>query len=195
MNDFSYLFHPQNYNALNDANFYYVSADEIVDGIWLGNYAASQDENFIRSKRIGVIINCSKHIPFLKTVDTLKYNLFVDDPGMEADHFESNIQVMKKHLGRLTRNIYYWKNKGLNVLVHCHAGMQRSAGLVLAYLMRYHYVPKSREKEHVEESYNKSKKHILDKRDIAFNRGTSVNFKTAILHFGPLIPGKDINAP
>jgi len=127
-----------------DPNSKEISADEIVPGLWMGNYGASQSISFLREKEITVIFNCSKHIPFVKSKTTLKYNLYVDDPGPNADATEPNVQAMDRHLLSLTDKIHYWlkrRQKNGNILVHCSAGMQRSGALVMAYLIRYHYKP------------------------------------------------------
>lgn len=148
---------------LDDPNFYYLSVNEIIPGIWLGNYAASQDINFLNHKKIEVIFNCSKHIPFPKIEKILKYNLCVDDPGEVAEHTQDDVVIMKKHLGRLTKIMNHWHSKGKPILVHCHAGMQRSAALMMAYLIRYHYKPVLLIGS---EKYTKVKKSTRDSSDL-----------------------------
>jgi protein-tyrosine phosphatase len=62
--------------------------------------------------------------------------------------------------------------EGKNVLVHCHAGMQRSATIIIGYLCRYYRL-----------SLNQSINHILSKRKVAFHHGKHLNFYESLMHF------------
>ena len=54
------------------------NADEILPKLWLGNAKSSMDENFIRSKNITVVFNCTKNLPFSPIIP-IKYRVPVDD--------------------------------------------------------------------------------------------------------------------
>ena len=105
------------------------NAHEILPGLWLGNKGASQDRNWQREKQITVIFNCTKDLPFVDTSLSL-YRVPVDD----------NLQPSE------IRNLEHWSwetvyklhneyKTGRKVLVHCFAGMQRSAAVVAIYLV------------------------------------------------------------
>jgi protein-tyrosine phosphatase len=103
-------------------------ADEILPGLWLGNREASQDTDWLRRKNITVVFNASKDIPFAPGTPHM-YRVPVDDNledeeirNMELWSFEAIYKLTKEH-------------KQGNVLVHCYAGMQRSAAVVAMYLI------------------------------------------------------------
>ena len=103
-------------------------ADEIIPGLWLGNIDASQSGNFLIEKGIKSVFNCTKTIPFHEAVKS-RYRIPVDDNlqqeeirNMELWSFEAVYKLRLEH------------KKG-PVLVHCHAGMQRSACIVAMYLI------------------------------------------------------------
>ena len=104
-------------------------ADEIVPGMWLGNRNAALNEQWHGEKGIKCVFNCTKEIPFLPNVQR-KYRVPVDD----------NLQSEE------IRNLGFWSYEivmkmvreyqtGQPMLVHCAAGMQRSAACVALFLM------------------------------------------------------------
>lgn len=104
-------------------------ADLIIPGIWLGNRKASMDEEFLKKNSITVVFNCTKDLPFHSSVKR-RYRVPVDDNlqpdeirNLELWSYEIVYKIKKEH------------NKGRNILVHCYAGMQRSAASVSMYLI------------------------------------------------------------
>ena len=107
----------------------YQHANEIVDRLWLGDYHASQDETFLRSHHIDVVINCTKDLPF-KMVAPTQYRVPLDDNLEEVEirnaalwSYEIVHTIMKHH------------RAGDRILVHCMAGRQRSACSVAMFLI------------------------------------------------------------
>ena len=104
-------------------------AHEIVPGLWLGNKRASENAKWMKEKKITVVFNATKDIPFSPTI-TKQYRIPVDDNlqpeeirNMTLWSHEAVYKIMKEH------------NKGNIILVHCAAGMQRSAALVAMFLI------------------------------------------------------------
>ena len=104
------------------------NADLIVPGLWLGNGKASLDDKFLKENNIRVVFNCTKDLPFHSGISR-RYRVPVDDNlraeeirNMELWSFEAIYKLTKEH-------------KQANVLVHCYAGMQRSAAVVAMYLI------------------------------------------------------------
>jgi len=138
-------------------------ADEILPGLWLGNIEASQSGEFLNKKGIKSVFNCTKNIPFHEAARS-RYRIPVDDNlqeeeirNMELWSFEAIYKLRLEH------------KKG-PVLVHCHAGMQRSACIIAMYLIAINNLK-------VEDAIL----YIKQRRPIAFTPGT--NFLKSIQGF------------
>jgi len=158
-----------------------VSADEIVQGIWVGNEAASQDKTWLTKNRIHVIVNCTKHIPFVDG-NYVKFRIPVNDPGKEAELEQSDVSIMFNALPAITKVIHEYRKRTtkINILIHCHAGMQRSATVCAAYISRFIIYPQIKDRR---KSMDHAINLIIDRRPIAFNAGSSINFKAALDRF------------
>ena len=128
-----------------DINSYISSYTQILPGLWLGNEAASQNEDFIRKNRITLIVNCSKKIPNTfenrmfgqPTIPGIRYiRLPVNDPGplVSPSRNQDNLDMIIL-IPQAARAIHHALQRGEHVLVHCHAGAQRSASVVIYYLL------------------------------------------------------------
>lgn len=107
----------------------YFPAKEIIPDLWIGSEGDSRNGGFVSKKDIGLIVNATANIPFQnfgEDVDT--YRIPVNDNPTEND-------VMLKHFPIVVLAIDDVLEHGNAVLVHCRAGMQRSAATVAAYLM------------------------------------------------------------
>jgi hypothetical protein len=145
-------------------------ADEILPGLWLGNLEASQDRNFLKNHNITVIINCTKDLPFLPLSGVYLYRVPVDDNLQPAE-----IKSMTGWLERIIPILRYHLAHGRHILVHCYAGMQRSAIVVLCYLFQYG------DNRHRELHGNSLAcyKHMRQRRPIVFQ--PSMNFRNSFM--------------
>ena len=105
------------------------NAHEILPGLWLGNKGASQDRNWQRANQITVIFNCTKDIPFADTSLTL-YRIPLDD-NLEP----SEIRNLEHWSWETVYKLHNEYKTGKKILVHCFAGMQRSAAVIALYLV------------------------------------------------------------
>lgn len=142
------------------------NADEIINRLWLGNYIASTDTDFLLSNNITVVVNCTKDLPFskLKTIE-YKYRIPVND-----NLKQSEIHLMYTMIGNIVDIIHDHYLAGRSILIHCHAGMQRSAAVCLVYHIKYH-------SHDYEVSYN----HLKQTRFIVFT--PRMNFKPAVIKY------------
>jgi protein-tyrosine phosphatase len=187
-----YIINISHMTDLIDPNQYFVSATEILPGFWIGNQRASQDAEFL--KKVDVVVNCTKHIDFkdVQGKRLIHLRVPVDDPG-NSDHvsidevgIKNDQVIMTKYLPEIVENIARCRKRGMKVLVHCHAGMQRSCAVAAAYLMRYGLwvMPDGfNERQLRIMKMEKVLGLIVKKRPVAFNGGRSINFKPALLRF------------
>ena len=117
------------YDDLCDFNFIN-NQDLIIKNLWLGNHKSSLDKEFLLNNNIKLIINLSKDLPFTDlNIDKFRISIH-DNRSLESD------------IGMI-ENFYHTYNlidnkllKNESVLIHCRAGMQRSAALLALYLMK-----------------------------------------------------------
>lgn len=140
------------------------NADEILPGLWLGNFQSSQDEVFLKTRGIETVFNCTKDLPFHMSIQN-RYRVPVDD-NLQA----SEIRNMELWSYEIIYKLIREMKKGKPVLVHCAAGMQRSAAVVAMYLM----VTQGK-------NWNQAYSHIRQRRAIAFF--PAANFEKAIVGF------------
>lgn len=104
-------------------------ADEIIRGLWIGNARDAADGEWLRTNGIQVVFNCTKTLPFHPSVP-YQYRIPVDDNLQPAE-----IKNMEDWAPEIAYKILHEYNAGRRILVHCHAGMQRSATAVAFFLM------------------------------------------------------------
>jgi rhodanese-related sulfurtransferase len=104
-------------------------AHEILPGLWLGNREAALSEDWLSKHGVQTVFNCTKNIPFHGSV-TRRYRVPVDD-NLQPVEIDNLLAWAPETQLKLLRE---WR-RGQPVLVHCHAGMQRSAAVVAMFLM------------------------------------------------------------
>jgi hypothetical protein len=139
-------------------------AHEVLPGLWLGNRKAALNDDWLREKGIKTVFNATKDTPF-SPVATERYRIPVDDNLEPVE-----INNMRKWGPEAVYKIIHAHRAGRPLLVHCHAGMQRSAALVAMSLIAL-------------KNYDAEKaiKFIRDRRSVAFF--PVANFKDAIVGF------------
>ena len=45
--------------------------DQIIPGLWLGNYKSALDKSFLKAKGISIIINCTPNKPFITEMENV----------------------------------------------------------------------------------------------------------------------------
>jgi hypothetical protein len=167
-------------------SFKVMNTFEILPHLYLGPIESSQDFEFIKSKNINVIFNCSKEIDNKFGLNLLKpleeapidvqkwlydnsyyikyYRIAVDDNGNKDE-----IMLFYKYIHEYINIINNHYNKGDTILVHCLAGNQRSASFICAFLM---YSKKY--------SLDEAIKFLLEKKPNVFFFGSKINFIDAL---------------
>ena len=109
-----------------NAQFY--PAKQIIKNLWIGSEGDSASPAFFKKHNIRLVVNATASIPMLASPDVRSYRIPVDDAPDENE-------TMLRHFPTVVLLIDEVLSHGQGVLVHCRAGMQRSAAVVAAYLM------------------------------------------------------------
>jgi rhodanese-related sulfurtransferase len=104
-------------------------ADEILPNLWLGNIHAATSAQWLGQKGIQCVFNCTKDIPFVPTIPR-QYRVPVDD-NLQPEEIR-NLELWSYEI--VYKMVREYK-KGQPILVHCHAGMQRSAACMAMFLI------------------------------------------------------------
>lgn len=143
-------------------------ADEVIPGLYLGSRYAALDGEWLKSHKVIAVFNCTKDIPFHPSV-TRQFRVPVDDNLQDPEirnleHWSYElVYILSSELRRAQK-------QGGTVLVHCAAGMQRSAASVAMYLVATQNI-----------TTDQAVSYIRTKRSIAFQPG--INFERSIRGF------------
>lgn len=152
---------------------------EILPGLFIGNMYTAQNKMFFKNKKIGAVLNATPDVP----------NYFIS-PGEQGVEYmrinvnDNNLDVKKMYRYLPCAVSFIYKNLVLDqkpTLVHCHAGVQRSASIVVAFLMKTK-----------ELCLNDAVQYVQRKRPVVFSNGRNgrnglcgrnINFKQALIQF------------
>lgn len=108
-----------------------MSATEILPNLWISGIVGVRSNIFYKNNNIKCVINCSKDLPFYSS-DTLNVRIPVHDNLKKIE-----IQNLYKYMEKATNIIHSHFKNNQAVVVHCYAGKQRSASIIVAYLIKY----------------------------------------------------------
>ncbi len=103
------------------------TAQRVEDGLWIGNYISAENESFLRANNITHIVSAIGEPRLGKRCANVDYLIMDFD---DANDVNVQIPVREAHL-----YIKRARDAGGQVLVHCAAGVSRSAMLVMAHLI------------------------------------------------------------
>ena len=139
-------------------------AHEILTNIWVSDIKTALDKEFITNHNIGVVINCTKDLPFT-SLDIKKYRLPVDDNLQDCDK-----QDMLKYLPEMIDIILLAYKTLTPILVYCQVGIQRSPTVIAAFIIRMTGI-----------SYEEAIRFIQSKKDMTFR--PTINFNQSLQDF------------
>jgi protein-tyrosine phosphatase len=108
------------------------SPQEIIPGVFLGGYEDAENIDTLRRRNIGAVLNVAHFDNHIKSLlhlylPHIRYMglTIEDDPSFPIQYFFRQTNAF----------IYGARSQGLNVLVHCQAGISRSVTVLIAFLM------------------------------------------------------------
>merc|ERR1711933_259194 len=107
------------------------NCDQIIPNLYLGGVAAVADPTLLVAQGISAVCCCLRALEFPAkdfSKDLEYYRVDVEDMGREP---------IELFFPEATEFIHSWVSREQPVLVHCRAGVSRSASVVMAYLMTY----------------------------------------------------------
>lgn len=106
--------------------------DQIIPNLWLGNYIAALNKTFLDNHNIKYILNVTPDIscPFS---DKIYMRISIHDKSSYVCYNEDMQNVIDNSLKFILNAL----QQNVGVLVHCRKGHHRSAGIVMAFLMKY----------------------------------------------------------
>lgn len=145
--------------------------NEIIPGLFVGNMYAAADSNFFNTHSIGAVLNATPDVPhyFATQKGEVEYMRVNVNDSLKVEDFNKMFKYFPSGVSFIYKNLNL---EGKNVLVHCHAGVQRSAALVVAYLMFIYKM-----------SLRKAIDFVILKRPVAFSFGKSINFMSSLTKF------------
>lgn len=165
----------------------YPNASKILDNLWLGDEKSSQDENFLRSNNIRVIVNCTKELPNIFTPFYINPQLhanyfkdaFLEYARVEVEESE-NVANQEQLFNQLPRLVQFIDQKltteAKPVLIHCNTGKQRSATVMAAYIyFKYHSTNNCTMEQVID--------HMKKQRPAVFNYGYKFSFRKTLDQF------------
>lgn len=148
-------------------------ANEILDGIFVGDIVAGNDLEFLIKNNIKYVVNLSNMIYEQSQSNLKKHGIKIDNINIR-DHVDDHDKLLLE-IPFIVKNIKENRKKG-KVLVNCFVGRQRSAIVVACYLYKNVFIADSTILTHEStiECMNNIINFIKNKRSIVFT--PRVNF-------------------
>lgn len=149
-----------------------MNSNKILPGIWIGNMFTAVNPAFFKRNNIGAVVNCTPDVPNKFSKKGVQYhNLKLNDSLKMKD-----INLMTKLLPAAITFIHKKRDhEKKNILIHCHAGIQRAPTVCAIYLSYYYNIP-----------IKQAIQLIVNKRPQAFFGGKIFNFEKSIKDFAKL---------
>lgn len=148
------------------------SYNEIIPNIYLGNKNSAKDTKLL--DKVYLVINCSEDIDFYSK-KTKNFRVNVPD-NLSLD---CNLNILV-YLSNILPTMIKCYNNNKPILIHCRAGMQRSATVVACFLMKRFGFNK-----------NMAIQFIKSKRPIAFFPGPNFNLSLELFEKKLIRENKD----
>jgi len=110
-------------------------AQEIVKGVWLGSATAAMNKNILQQKNIKYALTVARDMVEFEPASTTTSSWFLEHAALEL--FDTEDDLLLGNLDEALKfvDVCLFDPRGGSILVHCMAGVSRSASVVIAYLM------------------------------------------------------------
>lgn len=118
----------------------------VEDGIYISSAPVVDNNEFLTKHNIGLIVNASNRPQYVNnmeipTIFAINYQDTV--PGPFSIKKDTQILINKLNDISSVINMFMKQNPSANILIHCQAGINRSATIIAYYLIKYRgYDPK-----------------------------------------------------
>ncbi len=142
---------------------------QIVKGLWVGNYKAAKDKDFLKKNNIKAVLNCTTDLPNTFCNKNIEYMKIPVEDSLKDRDIQKMVEFLPSAVEFIHKHIDVQKH---NILVHCWAGRQRSAISVSAYLVKYRGMTPSQ-----------AIKFVQHQRYEAFHGLESINFEESLVKY------------
>jgi Dual specificity phosphatase, catalytic domain len=153
-------------NSSNNTIYETTPYNEIIKGLFVGDIASSK----YHWNKFHLIVNCTKQIPFQSSLRKLTKPQSIRIPIDDHPDESMNMYMYLTQYPVLDA-IHQTLQRGERVLIHCHAGQQRSCAVAACYLMKYYNMKP-------EDAVIK----IKEKRHVAFYCGVNFVYTLKLMH-------------
>lgn len=147
--------------------------------LYISDYKSTTDNTILKKLKINNIINMAKSLENKNFDNIIYYKYDIED---YLPVFLNTKKIMEENkklctiLPNIVQLIHTKLIQGQNVLVHCKAGRQRSAAVILAYLMKYRKI-----------KLEKAKEFLRNIRSETFNYGLYFTFEDCLTKYEKII--------
>ena len=104
------------------------SFDEIIDNVYVGNYAFALNKKLLLQNKITHILNCGMGLKnFYKNEKIFNY--------LHIPLYDSKTQDLGQYIDKITNFVEVGSTNNNKILIHCGEGVSRSAAVCLMYLI------------------------------------------------------------
>ncbi|XP_046567736.1 dual specificity protein phosphatase 10-like [Haliotis rubra] len=123
------LYSPTNHLTESAAEIEAAVASQVLPFLYLGNERDAASLDRLRSHRITHVLNVTSHVPLYYEKQGIKYK--------RIPASDSGQQNLKQYFEEALEFIDDCRQTGGHVLIHCHAGVSRSATITIAYILKH----------------------------------------------------------
>uniref|UniRef100_A0A6C0JRA2 Dual specificity phosphatase catalytic domain n=1 Tax=viral metagenome TaxID=1070528 RepID=A0A6C0JRA2_9ZZZZ len=145
------------------------SVSQIIDGLWLSGEGGAQSREFFEKENIKGVVNCTPSTLNAYAAHGIEYlRIPVNDSTDKED-----LELMDEYIDLAVEWLrVHHKLQGLNVLVHCAQGIQRSATVVCCYLQKHWGL-----------KFKEAVEFMIIRRQAVFYNGDKMTFRSLLENY------------